>query len=219
MNVKSLLQKAPDPRPKFKRHSLDRLAHRFKTDKRSGRHDYAVIYERLLGARRNDPIKLLEIGVYRGSSLRMWAEYFPQGEIHGVDIDESARQHAGERITIHIGDAGRKEVLEPIVAQAGGYFDVIIDDGSHRYEHQYPSLMALWPHLAPGGVYAIEDLQTSYRTKYGMGYRHPESTIELIKGLLDDVHHAEHGQLPLLKNLASVHVHHEICLLEKAVSA
>jgi predicted O-methyltransferase YrrM len=202
-----------------RRPSLDHLAHRYQTDKASGRHGFAAIYDRILRARRDEPITLLEIGVYRGASLRMWARYFAHGEIHGVDVDERAREHGGERITIHIGDASRPEVLAPIVAQAGGRFDVIIDDGSHRYEHQYPSLVALWPHLAPGGLYAIEDLHTSYRKKYGMGYRHPESTIELIKSLLDDVHHAEHGRPPTLESLAAVHVHHEICLLEKAVPA
>ena len=196
--------------------SLDRLARRYGTDKARGRHDFAVIYEAHLRERRRKAIKLLEIGVYRGPSLKMWAAYFPRGQIHGVDIDDSARAYAGERITIHIGDAGRRDVLDPILAEAGGRFDVIIDDGSHRYEHQYPSLMALWPHLAPGGLYAIEDIHTSYRKKYGMGYKHPESTVELIKTLLDDVHQAEHGRAPLLEGLAAVHVHHQLCLLEKA---
>jgi hypothetical protein len=67
----------------------------------------------------------------------MWAAYFPRGELHGVDIEESARAYAGERIEIQIGDAGREDVLKPILAKAGGRFEVIIDDGSHRYDvHQ-----------------------------------------------------------------------------------
>jgi hypothetical protein len=214
MNVRSVPRKAREARP-TRRASLDRLAHRHKTDKRSGRHGYADIYDNMLRSRRDEPIKLLEIGVHRGASLRMWAAYFPHGEIHGIDIVESAREQAGERIAVHIGDASRQEVLAPIVAQAGGRFDVIIDDGSHRYEHQYPSLLALWPHLAPGGLYAIEDLGTSYRRKYGMGYRQPESTVELFKSLLDDVHQSVHGHPPLLEGLAAVHVHHELGVLLK----
>jgi Methyltransferase domain len=214
MNVRGLPRKGSDGR-RIRRPSLDRLAHRHKTDKRSGRHGYAEMYDNALQSRRDDALKLLEIGIHRGSSLRMWADYFPQGEIHGIDIVESARQHAAERIKVHIGDASQQEVLAPIVAEVGA-FDVIIDDGSHRYEHQYPSLMALWPHLAPGGVYAIEDLGTSYRKKYGMGYRKPESTVELLKSLLDDVHHSVHGHPPLLDGIAEVHVHHELALLVKS---
>jgi predicted O-methyltransferase YrrM len=198
---------------------LDAIARRFGTDKASGRHDFARLYERLLWRRRLRPVRVLEIGVYRGASLRMWAAYFPRGEVHGIDIDPTARQYAADRITIHIGDGSSQEVLAPILAQAGGSFDVIVDDGSHRYEHQHPSLLALWPHLAPGGLYAIEDVHTSYRKKYDMGYRHPRSTVELIKTLLDDVHQAEHGRPPVLEGLAAVHLHHQICLLEKAPAA
>jgi predicted O-methyltransferase YrrM len=215
MNARAALREAGNRLPGAGA-SLDRLARRYQTDKASGRHDFAVLYDRLLRRRRREALRLLEIGVYRGASLRMWAAYFPRGEIHGVDIDEGARAYACERIAIHIGDASRHEVLAPILAQVGGRFDVIVDDGSHRYEHQYPSLLALWPHLAPGGLYAIEDIHTSYRKKYGMGYRHPESTVELIKALLDDVHQAEHGRPPVLEGLGAVHVYHQICLLEKA---
>jgi predicted O-methyltransferase YrrM len=197
------------PRP-----GLDTLARRFQTDKSSGRHDFAVLYEGLLRPRRLEPLKLLEIGVYRGASLRMWAAYFPHAEIHGVDIDQGARAYAGERITVHVGDASRPEVLDPILEQAGG-FDVIIDDGSHRYDDQRASLLHLWPQLARGGLYAIEDIHTSYRKKYGMGYRHPHSTVELIKEILDDVHAREHGRPPILEELAAVHVHHQLCALAK----
>jgi hypothetical protein len=199
-----------------RRQSLDRLAQRHKTDKRGGRHGFAAIYDSMLHERRDEPIKLLEIGVHRGASLRMWAQYFRRGEIHGIDIVESARQHASARIKVHIGDASRQEVLDPIIAEAGGSFDVIIDDGSHRYDDQYPSLLALWPHLAPGGLYAIEDLQTSYRKKYGMGYRAPGSTIELFKALIDDVHETEHKHPTVLGGVASVHVHHQLGLILKA---
>ena len=37
--------------------------------------------------------------------------------------------------------------------------DVIIDDGSHQPEHQMLTASILRWHLAPGGVYVIEDVQ------------------------------------------------------------
>jgi len=48
--------------------------------------------------------------------------------------------------------------LAHLVAQAGGAFDIIIDDGSHASHHQQIALAHLFPHLAPGGLYCIEDL-------------------------------------------------------------
>jgi hypothetical protein len=33
---------------------------------------------------RHLPIKLLEIGVENGCSIKMWEEYFPNGEIYGL---------------------------------------------------------------------------------------------------------------------------------------
>ncbi len=40
-------------------------------------HHYFDIYTKHFDAYRNRPIRMLEIGVFRGGSLRMWKEYFP----------------------------------------------------------------------------------------------------------------------------------------------
>lgn len=41
-------------------------------------------------------------------------------------------------------------------------FDIIIDDGSHVGRMQLEAFESLWPHLAPGGVYIVEDLMFGY---------------------------------------------------------
>jgi 8-demethyl-8-alpha-L-rhamnosyltetracenomycin-C 2'-O-methyltransferase len=71
---------------------LTALAIKYGTDK-WGPHFYTPIYHELFSAWRDRPIRLLEIGVggygFRkvgGSSLSMWAEYFPRGHITGLDI-------------------------------------------------------------------------------------------------------------------------------------
>lgn len=43
--------------------------------------------------------------------------------------------------------------------ESGGHFDAIIDDGSHLASDIMNTFDALWPHVNPGGVYFIEDLQ------------------------------------------------------------
>jgi hypothetical protein len=69
--------------------SINDLAFKYRLDKCERLHDYARFYEFFLGDRRNDNVTLLEIGTYRGDSLRMWNEYFPNSKrIVGVDITD-----------------------------------------------------------------------------------------------------------------------------------
>jgi hypothetical protein len=43
-----------------------------------------------------------------------------------------------------------------------GYFDVIVDDGGHTMKQQITSFTHLLPKVRSGGIYVIEDLETSY---------------------------------------------------------
>lgn len=50
--------------------NLDAIGLFHQTDKSSIHHDYLRLYERILHNLRYEPINLIEIGVFRGSSLR-----------------------------------------------------------------------------------------------------------------------------------------------------
>lgn len=50
--------------------NLDAIGLFHQTDKSSIHHDYLQFYERILHSLRYEPINLIEIGVFRGSSLR-----------------------------------------------------------------------------------------------------------------------------------------------------
>jgi predicted O-methyltransferase YrrM len=141
--------------------SLDAIGIRHGTDKSSRNHGYLPIYDGVLSAIRMKPVKLLEIGVLGGSSLKMWQEYFPQGQIIGVDRDPSALANAGDRTQVLLADQSDPAGLHRIVAPHGP-FDVVIDDGSHIWAHQIGSLRSLLPLVRPGGCYILEDLHTSY---------------------------------------------------------
>ena len=69
-------------------------------------HHYFDIYTRHFERFRDRPIRMLEIGVFRGGSLRMWKEYFHQDStIVGIDIDESCAAHeiAEQNVFVRIG--------------------------------------------------------------------------------------------------------------------
>lgn len=154
---------------------LTRLADQYQSDKGmtfSCAHGYTRIYAAILAPARQSALRLAEIGLLHGRSqaegpevvaklgcpsLRMWADYLPCAEIHGFDIVDFT-PFAGERIRITRGDQGSRADLGGFAQSAGGKLDIIIDDGSHASHHQQISLGALFPHLADGGLYIVEDL-------------------------------------------------------------
>lgn len=141
------------------RESLDRLAIKHGTDKSSLEHGYTRWYEQYLAPWRDKPIKLLELGVWNGASLRMWRDYFTKGTIIG--LDNARRDVDTNGCIVAIGEQDSKTSLDALASMFAP-FSVIIDDASHISSKTIRSFELLWPHLAPGGLYVIEDLQTSY---------------------------------------------------------
>src|SRR5581483_7364052 len=135
---------------------LDALGISEGTDKGSIAMDYLRHYERILGHLREKPITLLEIGVARGASVRMWQGYFSVASIVGVDINGGAREYATERCVIEIGSQGDPDFLQTLAAKYKP--DVIIDDGSHQADHILMTFKHLYPVLSSGGIYIVEDV-------------------------------------------------------------
>jgi predicted O-methyltransferase YrrM len=197
-------------------HSLDQLALRHGTDKGILSHGFTPIYDRLLQDWRRRPVTILELGVFEGASVRMWRDYFSAGRIVGVDNDPTATDHVEDRIKIYIGDQANPSFLERVAA-AEGPFDLVVDDGGHRATQQKVSLRSLWPHLKPGGIYVIEDIHTSYlQDIYGMGWREPETTVEFLKYVVDDIHEGHHKQAVTLPGIESMHFYPELCVMRRA---
>lgn len=176
-------------------------------------------YEPFLHGIRDEPIRLLELGVKHGASLRMWKAYFRSARIVGVDRDDIAVWAAEPRIEIVVGDQADPATIRRAVDVAGGDFHVICDDGGHGARDQLGALELLWPHLVPGGVYLIDDVHTSYRENYGMGWRQQGTTIEYLKGVIDDIHAREHGQAVSLPGLEETHFYFHLVVLRKLLPA
>ena len=177
---------------------LDYFAIKHGTDKSSLRHDYCQDYEdaieRYLKVSKQGSIKLMEIGVWTGSSLRMWNDYFNclgiENRVVGIDINPTAKQYEGGNIYVEIGS----QIDMPFLLKtelAHGPFDIILDDGSHITSHQRQSFEALFPGLKSNGLYIVEDVCTSYWNDYTTA-RQP-TMIEYCKALVDDVNF--HGYL------------------------
>ena len=109
-------------------------------------------YENAFKPYRDKDITLLEIGIAQGQSLRMWREYFTNARIIGYDIRDNGVQCPGCKLVYK--DATDSNSFNEI-----NNLDIIIDDGSHQFDHQLKSLIFLFDKLKSGGLYVIEDVQ------------------------------------------------------------
>jgi hypothetical protein len=203
------------------RDDLVELTTLFHTDKQSV-HGYMEHYARHLAAHRRSARSVLEIGIGSGrrGSLGMWRAYFRKATIYGMDLN--AEDSTDRRIRILQGDQGDRDDLLR-VADVVGSADVIIDDGSHVNSHVRLTFQTLFPRLAPGGCYVIEDLHTAYRASHGgspPGTNTDETSIGLLKTLLDGLNH-EHfgsdGYEPTYadRHVTAVHAYEKIAFIEK----
>lgn len=179
---------------------------------------YFPIYSRHFAPFRGKPVRILEIGIYRGGSLDMWQWYFgPQVTLVGVDIDEDAKAASDPKHVVEIGDQTDPEFLRR-VAEQHGPFDIIIDDGGHEMQQQIVTADTLFPLLADGGVFLVEDCHTSYWESYQGGRGRAGTFMEWAKQRLDDVN-GFHQPGPVdpvwTGQLDGVHVYDSVVVLDK----
>lgn len=153
--------------------TLDELADEFDSDKSTKsshecRHGYAPIYDKLLSKWRNEPISLLEIGVcmegtFGGQSVGMWEAYFEKAQIYTFDIVDMSRLK-NDRVDFFRGDQSKRTDFENMMKSFNvPFFDFILEDGSHVYEHQMISIGSLFKSVKPGGYYILEDISVPER--------------------------------------------------------
>lgn len=203
-----------------------------------------ALWLRYLSSLRNKPVRLMEIGVFKGGSLMLWWQYFNRPSIF-LMVDRSPQfREIGERLkelratyperghncTILVADQHKRssltelrikaaQILPPNSTFGQGLFEVIIDDGSHLCDCIINSFEHLFDLLVPGGVYIIEDLNVQF-----------DKCIRFIRDLLDIVHirllsQDMNGSLqkkyierhPSVYNtIASVHCMLEMCVITRS---
>lgn len=180
---------------------------------------YLPVYDRAFAPFRGFPIRMLEIGVFKGGSLEMWRKYFgPEAVIFGIDIDPACAQRVDPPNQVRIGSQADPDFLRQVAAEMGG-LEIVLDDGSHVASHQRASFKTLWPLLSPGGLYVIEDLHTAYWPKFEGGYGAPGTAVELVKDLIDDMHawyHLDDEKQVRRDELGSLLIADSIVVIKKA---
>ncbi len=107
---------------------------------------------------------MLEIGVADGNSLLAWREVFPQALIVGMDLNPPCFSMTVSRVEFHLADQRLCEDCDRVAKDR--QFDLIVDDASHQPADILVCLLWMWPHLRPGGIYVIEDLEPHLCDKF-----------------------------------------------------
>jgi 23S rRNA U2552 (ribose-2'-O)-methylase RlmE/FtsJ len=163
---------------------------KYKTDKLT-HHGYERFYDFYLNYYKHKKINLFEIGIDAGRSLKMWNDMFKQGKIYGMDIDHEYEHEKGK---IYKGDQSNKKDLDKIIKEIK-IVDIIIDDGSHKPEHQLFTFNYLFKNfLNMDGLYIIEDIETSYWKnsklydyKIDVGYDDKNNIVKIFRDIADIV--------------------------------
>lgn len=138
---------------------LDKIGCDRGTDKCSDFHNYLNKYEVFLSKYKSKDVKVLELGIQNGKSLQMWSEYFTKGFVYGVDIDEKCKKYESENTKVIIQDLSDEDGLDSLAQLK---CNIVIDDASHMWSHQIKSICHILPEMPSGGVFIMEDLETSF---------------------------------------------------------
>ena len=163
------------------------LGHKWQCDKFDDGHKYQNTYCDLFHMIRSGPRKMLEIGFgcghfqgQNGMSALVWRAWFHKLEYYAIDYipqkdaemntcaADYEKQHPGIVKKLWIGDQSDLVFLAKVIAEfspagANNKWDIIMDDGAHIYSFIKASFQTLWPHVAEGGVYVVEDMAADYK--------------------------------------------------------
>lgn len=110
-----------------------------------------------------------ELGIYKGGSVVFYRELFEPEKIVAFDLSPNrvasldkyiAQRNLQETVRCFYGvdQSDKKTLADTVQAEmSGAPFDLVIDDASHLVRQTRASFDVLFPVLAPGGYYIIED--------------------------------------------------------------
>lgn len=146
-------------------------------------------YDRIIGAYRHKPVRLLAIGNQNGGSLGIWARYFPHAQkLVGCGTrsspDSASVNDQDPRIAVVVGDAA-SDTTQAAVLRHAPAFDVIMADGSDRSSDIVKSFAAYFPHLADDGVFLADHLYGSHGAGVDSDPCGPRSALAFFRRLAD----------------------------------
>ena len=144
--------------------SLLELVDNSRTDKNT-RHSYLPLYQTLLEGKKDTANNVLEVGIDRGGSIKLWHDFFTNAVVYGLDIIPLEKVWEGiknnKRIILHTStDAYNETIFNTNFLEKGIKFDFMLDDGPHSLQSMKIFIRLYSKVMADDGILIIEDVQS-----------------------------------------------------------
>lgn len=143
--------------------SLVDLVDNSKTDKNT-LHSYLPLYQQIFGGKKESAKNVLEIGIDRGGSIKLWRDYFPNAIIYGLDIMELENVwdeiKNNDKIVLYTSvNAYDDHFFKSHILEKNIKFDILLDDGPHSLESMVFFIETYSQVMADDGILIVEDVQ------------------------------------------------------------
>ena len=143
---------------------LEELVDNSRTDKNTI-HSYLPLYQKLLRKKKKTAKNVLEVGISRGGSIKLWHDFFTNANIYGLDIINSYEVWDAiknkDRIILHTyTDAYNIEIFTINFLNKNIKFDFMLDDGPHTLESMIQFIKLYSQIMTSDGILIIEDVQS-----------------------------------------------------------
>jgi hypothetical protein len=150
-----------------KKYDTDKSSQRNNVTDRRHCHPYTLFYDGLFKNKKNETLKIAELGILDGASLLMWKEYFTNSQIYGFEYDNHLinnfkHKFNNDRITLSNINVTNKHSIVKAFSELNILYDIIIEDTTHQFEDQIRVIENTYKYLKPGGILIIEDIFKSY---------------------------------------------------------
>jgi len=144
--------------------NLEEIIDNTRTDKNTI-HSYLSIYQELLKDKRETAKDILEIGIDKGGSIKLWHDFFINATIYGLDRmninDIWGELKNKNRIILYtLIDAYHDDFFNTNISNKNLKYDLIIDDGPHTLDSMKIFIKLYLPFLKDDGILIIEDIQS-----------------------------------------------------------
>lgn len=142
---------------------LSEIANNDRTDKNTT-HSYLELYQRLLQDKKETAKHVLEVGIDKGGSIKLWRDFFTNAIVHGIDIipieciwEEIKYKH---KIYLYIStNAYDEQFFKEEFLDKDIKCDFMLDDGPHTIESMIQFIKLYSQLLTEDGILIIEDVQ------------------------------------------------------------
>jgi hypothetical protein len=144
--------------------SLEEIVDNTRTDKNTD-HSYLQLYQKLLISKKETAKNVLEVGIQRGGSIKLWSDFFTNANVYGLDIMNINEVWDGiknnNKIGLHTNTNAYDEgYFNNMFIKNNIKFDFMVDDGPHTLESMKQFIKLYSQIMTDDGILIIEDVQS-----------------------------------------------------------